>query len=152
MGLLEMIREFNELLDEKDGLEEATKRNNEAISAKTKEIAEQMIDDDVPSISVGGYKFFLQNKTMYSKKSEEALMEAGLDFLVVLREQGLGDIIQETVNSRTLQSTIKNLVEETGSLPEELAEVLSVYDTYEISRRKETNKTANKVKKAKKGN
>ena len=152
MGLLEMIREFNELLDEKDGLKEATKRNNEAISAKTKEIAEQMIDDDVPSISVGGYKFFLQNKTMYSKKSEEALMEAGLDFLVVLREQGLGDIIQETVNSRTLQSTIKNLVEETGSLPEELAEVLSVYDTYEISRRKETNKTANKVKKAKKGN
>ena len=148
MGLLEMIREFNELLDEKDGLKEATKRNNEAISAKTKE----MIDDDVPSISVGGYKFFLQNKTMYSKKSEEALMEAGLDFLVVLREQGLGDIIQETVNSRTLQSTIKNLVEETGSLPEELAEVLSVYDTYEISRRKETNKTANKVKKAKKGN
>lgn len=152
MGLLEMIREFNELLDEKDGLKEATKRNNEAISVKTKEIAEQMIDDDVPSISVGGYKFFLQNKTMYSKKSEEALMEAGLDFLVVLREQGLGDIIQETVNSRTLQSTIKNLVEETGSLPEELAEVLSVYDTYEISRRKETNKTANKVKKAKKGN
>lgn len=68
MGLLEMIREFNELLDEKDGLKEATKRNNEAISAKTKEIAEQMIDDDVPSISVGGYKFFLQNKTMYSKK------------------------------------------------------------------------------------
>lgn len=74
MGLLEMIREFNELLDEKDGLKEATKRNNEAISAKTKEIAEQMIDDDVPSISVGGYKFFLQNKTMYSKKSEEALI------------------------------------------------------------------------------
>ena len=60
MGLiLEMIREFNELLDEKDGLKEAAKRNNEAISAKTKEIAEQMIDDDVPSISVGGYKFFL---------------------------------------------------------------------------------------------
>ena len=152
MGLLEMVREYNELLDEKDGLKEATKRNNEANDEKKKEIAQQMIDDDVPSISVGGYKFFLQNKTMYSKKSEESQMEAGLDFLVVLREQGLGDIIQETVNSRTVQSTIKNLVEETGSLPEELAEVLSVYDTYEISRRKETNKTANKVKKAKKGN
>lgn len=146
MGLLEMIREFNELLDEKDGLKEATKRNNEAISAKTKEIAEQMIDDDVPSISVGGYKFFLQNKTMYSKKSEEALMEAGLDFLVVLREQGLGDIIQETVNPRTLQSTVKNLVEEIGSLPEDLAEVLNVYDTYEIGRRKESNKAAKKAK------
>ena len=146
MGLLEMVREYNELLDEKNGLKEATKRNNEAIDEKKKEIAQQMIDDDVTSISVGGYKFFLQDKTIYSKKSEEALMAAGLDFLTVLREQGLGDIIQETVNTRTLQSTVKNLVEETGSLPEDLAEILNVYDTYEIVRRKETNKAAKKVK------
>ena len=46
MGLLEMVREYNELLDEKDGLKEATKRNNEAIDEKKKEIAQQMIDDD----------------------------------------------------------------------------------------------------------
>ena len=95
-----------------------------------------MIDDDVPSISVGGYKFFLQDKTIYSKKSEEMLQAAGLDFLEVLREQGLGDIIVETVNSRTLQSTVKNLVDEVGELPVELAEVLNTYDTYEIGRRK----------------
>lgn len=140
MGLLEMIREYNELLNEKDGLKEATKKNNEAIEQKKQEIAQQMIDDDVPNISVGGYKFFLQDKTIYSKKSEEVLRAAGLDFLEVLRDQGLGDIIQETVNTRTLQSTVKNLVEETGELPEELAEILNVYDTYEIGRRKETNK------------
>ena len=73
-------------------------------------------------------------------------MAAGLDFLIVLREQGLGEIIQETVNTRTLQSTVKNLVEETGSLPEDLAEVLNVYDTYEIGRRKEGNKAAKKAK------
>ena len=35
---------------------------------------------------------------------------------------------------------------------EGIFEALQEYDTYEISRRKETNKTANKVKKAKKGN
>lgn len=141
-----MVREYNELLDEKDGLKEATKKNNEAIEQKKQEIAQQMIDDDVPSISVGGYKFFLQDKTIYSKKSEEVLRAAGLDFLEVLRDQGLGDIIQETVNTRTLQSTVKNLVEETGELPEELAEILNVYDTYEIGRRKEINKATKKAK------
>ena len=88
-----MVREYNELLNEKDGLKEATKKNNEAIEQKKQEIAQQMIDDDVPNISVGGYKFFLQDKTIYSKKSEEALRAAGLDFLEVLRDQGLGDII-----------------------------------------------------------
>ena len=146
MGLLEMVREYNELLDEKDGLKEATKRNNEAIDVKKKEIAQQMIDDDVPSISVGGYKFFLQDKTIYSKKSEEALMAAALDFLSVLREQGLGDIIQETLNPLTLQSTVKNLVQQTAYLQQDLAEVLNVYDTYEIGRRKEGNKAAKKAK------
>lgn len=146
MSLLEMLSEYNELLDEKDGLKEATRQNNEAIDEKKKEIAQQMIDDDVPSISVGGYKFFLQDKTIYSKKSEADLLEAGLDFLEALREQGLGDIIQETVNPRTLQSTVKNLVDEAGSLPEELAEILNVYDTYEIGRRKETNKAAKKAR------
>lgn len=146
MTLLEMLEEYNELLETKDGLKEATKKNNEAIEAKKAEIAQQMIDDDVPSISVGGYKFFLQDKTIYSKKSEEVLQAAGLDFLEVLREQGLGDIIVETVNSRTLQSTVKNLVDESGELPVELAEVLNTYDTYEIGRRKDTNKTAEKAK------
>ena len=66
----------------------------------------------------------------------------------MLREQGLGDIIVETVNSRTLQSTIKNLVEEQGELPTELAEVINSYDTFDIVRRKETNRA---LKKAKKG-
>lgn len=146
MTLLEMLEEYNELLETKDGLKEATKKNNEAIEAKKAEIAQQMIDDDVPSISVGGYRFFLQDKTIYSKKSEEVLQAAGLDFLEVLREQGLGDIIVETVNSRTLQSTVKNLVDESGELPVELAEVLNTYDTYEIGRRKDTNKATAKAK------
>lgn len=146
MELLEMVREYNELLEEKEGLKEATKANNAAIEEKKKEIAQQMIDDDVPSISVGGYKFSIQDKTIYSKKSEQDLLEAGVDFLETLREQGLGELIQETVNSRSLQSAVKNLVDEVGTLPEELAEVLNVYDTYEIGRRKETNKATKKAK------
>lgn len=149
MGLLEMVNEYQELLEEKEGLAEATKKNNKAIEEKKQEIAQQMIDDDCPKISSGGYTFSLSDKTIYSKKSEESLQEAGLDFLEVLREQGLGDIIVETVNSRTLQSTIKNLVEEQGGgLPTELAEVINSYDTFDIVRRKETNRA---LKKAKKG-
>ena len=148
MGLLEMVNEYQELLEEKEGLAEATKKNNKAIEEKKQEIAQQMIDDDCPQTSSGGDAFSLSDKTIYSKKSEESLQEAGLDFLEVLREQGLGDIIVETVNSRTLQSTIKNLVEEQGELPAELAEVINSYDTFDIVRRKETNRA---LKKAKKG-
>lgn len=146
MSLLEMINEYQSLLTKKEELAEETKNNNAAIEEAKQEIAQQMIDDDCPKISCGGYTFSLSDKTIYSKKSEEALAAAGLDFLEVLREQGLGDIIVETVNARTLQSTIKNLVEEQGRMPEELQEVISSYDTYDIVRRKETNKAMKKAK------
>lgn len=146
MNLLEMVSQYQELLDRKDELSEATKENNKAIEEAKAAIAQQMIDDDCPKISCGGYTFSLADKTIYSKKSEEALQEAGLDFLDVLREQGLGDIIVETVNSRTLQSTVANLVEEQGELPDELAEVLNVYETFDITRRKESNRALKKAK------
>lgn len=146
MNLLEMVSQYQELLDRKDELSEATKENNKAIEEAKAAIAQQMIDDDCPKTSCRGYTFSLADKTIYSKKSEEALQEAGLDFLDVLREQGLGDIIVETVNSRTLQSTVANLVEEQGELPDELAEVLNVYETFDITRRKESNRALKKAK------
>lgn len=149
MTLLEMIHEYQMLLEQKEILAETTKNTNQAIEDLKQEIAQQMIDDDCPKISSGGYTFSLSDKTIYSKKSEADLAAAGIDFLDVLREQGLGDIIVETVNARTLQSTIKNLVEEQGELPEELSEVINAYETYDIVRRKESNKA---MKKAKGGN
>lgn len=146
MALLEMIQEYQELLIEKEGLAEATKNNNKAIEDLKQQIAQQMIDDDCPRISYAGYSFSLSDKTIYGKKSEEAIAAAGLDFFEVLREQGLGDIIKETVNSRTLSSTIKNIVEEEGELRPELAEVISAYETMDITRRKETNKAIQRAK------
>jgi t-SNARE complex subunit (syntaxin) len=46
----------------------------------------------------------------------------------------------EQVNARTLQSTMKDYVEEHGDLSDELKKVIRSYDTYDIARRKETNK------------
>ena len=45
-----------------------------------------------------------------------------------------------SVNTRTLQSTLKDYVEEHGELSEELEKVIRSYDTYDIARRKETNR------------
>ena len=148
MDLKEMVMKYQEYLEEKDALAEKTKANNAAIEEWKQKIAQQMVDDDVPQIGVGDYIFSLSDTTMYSKKSEADLQRAGLDFFEVLREQGLGDLIKETVNARTLQATIRALVEEVGKLPEELADVIKSYDTYDIKRRKAPNKA---LKKAKKG-
>lgn len=144
MTLLEMVRNYQALLEEKDCLAECTKANNAAIEVAKNEIAQQMIDDDCPRISSGGYSFSLTQKTSYSKKSEADLAEAGVDFFEVLREEGLGDIIKETVAAQTLQSTIKAFVEEHGELSEALRQIIREYEFNDITRRKESKKGGKK--------
>ena len=53
--LTEMVKDLRGLLDEKERLEADTKKNKAEIEAKKQEIAQQMIDEDTPRISCGGY-------------------------------------------------------------------------------------------------
>ena len=140
MTLLDMVRKYQELLTEKDRLADLTKENNAAIEAAKTEIAQQMVDDDCPQIGYAGYNFSLTPKTSYTKRSEAELAETGADFLKTLREEGLGDLIVETVNPRTLQSAMKAYIEENGELSEELEAVIKTYDYNDVTRRKITAK------------
>lgn len=149
MTLDDKVREYKELLDKKDELAEQTKENNKKLDELEQEIAQQMVDEEKPDTTVDGFKYSLQEKTIYSKIGEDKLMEKGLDFFEVLREEGFGDLIVERVDSRTLNSAMNNLVEETGELTEGLAECLSVYSQLKISRRKANTKALNRAKNAK---
>ncbi|MCU6685695.1 hypothetical protein OCV99_03825 [Dorea acetigenes] len=150
MTLDDKVRAYKELLDRKDELEKQTKANNEQLKNMEQEIAQQMIDEEKPDTTVDGFKYSLQEKTRYSKISEEKLMEKGLVFFDVLREQGFGHLITEKVDPRTLDSAMNNLsAENDGELPEELAEVLSVYSELKVSKRKANTKALNRAKAAK---
>ncbi len=139
-SLLEMIKNYEVLLETKEFLALQVKENNAAIEAAKAKIAQQMLDDDCPRISTGGYSFTLTPKTSYSKRSDESLAADGLDFFDVLREEGLGDLIVETVNARTLQGAMSAFVEEHGELSEALERVIRTYDYNDITRRKEHRK------------
>lgn len=140
MELLDMVRNYQALLEKKAALEKQTKENNTAIAAMKEQISQQMIDDDCSKITTGGYSFSLQEKTIYSKRSEADMARQGVDFFETLREEGLGDIIKETVAAQTLGSTMRAYVEEHGELSEALGKVINTYETFDIYRRKETRK------------
>lgn len=142
------VREYKALLDRKDELAELTKENNAAKEALEQEICQMMVDEEKPNTVVDGFTYSLQQKTMYSKKSEAALAEAGIDFFDVLREQGMGDLIVEKVDPRTLQSSCSAMAEE-GELPEELAECLNIYEKLALSKRKANTKALERAKKNK---
>ena len=142
MDILTMIDRYKELLDRKDELADATKENNKAIEAARKELSQAMIDAEMPKVSRNGFLYSLQDKTKYN--NEEA-------FFDLLEENGLGDIIKRTVNAQTLSGTMAQAAEENGGeLPEEYEDFISVYQFYDIQKRKETNKTAKRAKQQKK--
>ena len=140
MALIDLIANYQTLLATKEALAEQTKANNKAIEDMKQQIADQMIDDEVTSIGYAGYNFSLQTKTVYSKKSEADLQAAGIDFFGLLRDNGLGDLIVEKVDPRTLSASLKQIVEADGELPEELSEAINVYETNDIGRRKQAKK------------
>ena len=143
MDIFTMIDGYKELLDRKDELANQTKENNKAIEEARNALAQAMIDQEAPKISRNGYLYSLQDKTKYSKKScdEE-------EFFNVLEENGLGDIIKRTVNAQTLQGAMTAAAEENdGELPEEYADYISVYQYYDVQKRKETNKAAKNARK-----
>ena len=151
------IREYKELLDRKEELENLTKENNAAKETLEQDICKMMIDEEKPSTIVDGFNYSLSQKVMYSKKSEEDLValenETGISFFDVLRDQGLGDIIKETVNPKTLQSTVAAMKEDLGEdqdLPEDLTQCLSIYEKLTITKRKANTKALDRAKKSKK--
>lgn len=147
MSLLDdKVREYQKVLVRKDELAEQTKENNALKEELEQQICQMMIDEDKPDTTVDGYKYSLKQETVYSKLGEDKLMERGIDFFELLREQGIGDIIVEKVDPRTLNSTCKGIVEEQGELPEELAEALNVYEKLGISRRKANTKALDRAK------
>lgn len=151
------VREYQRLLDRKAELDMQTKENNAAKEALEQEICRMMVDEEKPNTIVDGFSYSLSQKVMYSKKSEEDLAklqkETGISFFDTLRDQGLGDIIVETVNARTLQSTVASMqaeLEENGEeLPEELAQCLNIYEKLAITKRKANTKALDRAKKSK---
>lgn len=141
------VRQYKAVLDRKEELANLTKENNAEKERLEQEICQLMVDEEKPSTIVDGFTYSLQQTTMYSKKSEEALAEAGIVFFDVLREQGLGDLIVEKVDPRTLQSSVRAMAEENdGELPEELVECLSIYEKLTLSKRKANTKALDRAK------
>lgn len=132
MELMERIEAYNALLDRKDELAQETTENNKEIEKARRELADLMIDAEIDRVTSGGYNFTLSEKVAFNKRggADEQLFE-------VLREDGLGDIIKETVNARTLQAVLRDMAEQNdGELPPQYDGLVSVYRYMDVGRRR----------------
>lgn len=131
-----------ELKGRKRELDELTKENNALIKQTEQETVTCLLDmadssgiDDPMAFTVtlNGRRYGVTMKHYYSIKSEnrDAAHAA-------LRELGLGDLIVEKVDHRTLTKTLEQIIEDNGGeLPEGYTAIpLTEYDETKISDRK----------------
>lgn len=140
MTLQELIGQYEEHRTLKAELEDQVKANNAALAELEEQIADYMIEEDTPQIAVGGYSYSLKQETKYNFKGADKLAAAGLDKFDVLRENGFDFLIKETVDPRTLNSTMKEQANTKEGIPDEVMEILSTFDVIGINRRKATSR------------
>lgn len=135
MELLEQVDRYQQLLEEKGRLKELADENAKQLQTQRDALAQIMLENEVTKINRSGFTYSLKSGTKFNKKAgcDETLFQ-------LLREEGLGDLIKETVNANTLQGAISSMVEERGELPEAFSDCINVYEYVDIARRKDTNK------------
>ena len=140
MTLQELIGQYEEHRTLKAELEDQVKAKNAPLAELEEQIADYMIEEDTPQIAVGGYSYSLKQETKYNFKGADKLAAAGLDKFDVLRENGFDFLIKETVDPRTLNSTMKEQANTEEGIPDEVMEILSTFDVIGINRRKATSR------------
>lgn len=139
--LSEQIAVLSDLKERKKELSEIVKENNAAIEEQEKLVISAMLDlaenaglED-PSgftVDVSGRRYGIKIKPFYSIRKDDR--DAAF---AMLRTLGLGDLIVEKVDDRTLTKALEELADEDGCLPEAYAALpVSVYEKTTITDRK----------------
>jgi hypothetical protein len=120
-----------DLRDQKKKAEDALKEINEMISQTEEQLVAAMVAEEMQNFTRNGRQFILTNRTYANAK-------AGMmpEICSWMKDNGLKDMVKESVHPQTLQAWVKERIEEDGALPGELDELMNVYEKSGISIRK----------------
>jgi hypothetical protein len=117
--------------DQKKEIEEALKATNELIAQTEEQLVTAMVEEEMQNFTRNGRQFILTNRTYANAKA--GMMPAVCEWM---KDNGLADMVKESVHPQTLQAWVKEQIEEVGALPEELEPLVNVYEKSGISIRK----------------
>jgi len=117
--------------NQKKEIEEALKEINELIAQTEEQLVAAMVEEEMQNFTRNGRQFVLTTRTYANAKS--GMMPA---LCTWMKENGLKDMVKESIHPQTLQAWVKEQLEEVGALPEELEPLVNVYEKSGISIRK----------------
>lgn len=147
MKLKELVAEYEKFRYRKEELEEELKEVNKQLLKAEASLSDSMLEEDIPSITVGSFTYHFKSETKYNFKSADDLAQLGVDKFQVLRDNGYDFLITERVDPRSLSSAMKEAEENGGGIPEDLLSILNQYEVQGVNRRKATAKAMAMAKK-----
>lgn len=135
-SIMQKIDAYKAALDKMDETAKLLDMLKADVQMLKDELTSEMLSEEVQSVTRGDFSYSLVSKTKFSKVAgkEEELFQ-------VLREHGLGDIIQETVNAQRFNSVMNAEAENNeGELPEVYNDLVNKYSFFDISKRKKAKK------------
>ena len=130
--MFELADRLKELRERKAELADETKANNAEIEQAEYDLSQLMAQTETQSFQRGGTLFYLTTKTYASadKEHKDELFD-------VLRNEGYGSLITETVNANSLSAFVKEQMSENDDvLPDWLEDKVNVFDKVTVSLRK----------------
>ncbi len=130
--IFEMADRLKTLQEQKKNLEEQTKTLGAEIEKLDEQLSDAMTDAELDRFSRNGSTFYLKSRLFASPASgrKDEMMR-------VLKENGYGSLVVETVNANTLASFIKEQREITGEdVPVWLGDTVSTYEKVSVGIRK----------------
>lgn len=144
----ELIEKYEEIRARKERLAKEKTAAEEEYKQIQIGLAEAITEIGEDSASNDGFVYSPKVQGKYSFRAQEDLEAEGLDKIAILKENGFGEIVKETVDWRTLNSTMKEVAESDDGIPEDVLGILNVYDEIIVSRTKKASDKQDKLKEA----
>ncbi len=130
--LFELADKLKEAKDRKKKLEDDTKANNALIEELDRQLSDAMVEQELEKFSRNGSTFYLKTSLYASAPADRKT-----ELFQVLKQNGYGSLVVETVNARTLSSFVKEQKEANeDKIPQWLADVVSTYEKTTVGVRK----------------
>lgn len=132
MNLLELADRLKTLREQKKELDSQTKQINAEIEKIEAEMVAEMMEQEIGKFERAGSTFYIKTRLFASP-----LAEKKQELFKTLKNEGYGDLVQETVNSNSLAAFVREQMEENeDKLPEWLEGLVNVYEKTSIGIRR----------------
>ena len=130
--IFELAEKLKELKEAKKQAEQEVKDINAEIDETDYALSELMAETETQSFTRGGTMFYLTSTARAS-----AVVEKKTELYQVLKENGYGDLVYETINANSLSAFVKEQTAENENLlPDWLEGLVKVFEKTSVGVRK----------------